>query len=92
MYLDQAGLRIAAVGPAIVTTPGPIAKCLTFSQMSDMSGHVRHLRKCQTFGDRSDIWRIGPTMSELVFMCIEYEHIQHKVIGLKSVCMCDSNC
>jgi hypothetical protein len=81
MYLDQAGLCIAAVGPAVAATPGTIAKCLTFSQMSDMSGHVRHLAKCQTFGDRSDIWQIGPKMSESVFMCFEYEHIQHIIIG-----------
>jgi hypothetical protein len=79
MNLDQAGLGIAAVGPAVAAV-GPSVGPDFFFGRSDMSGHVRHLRKCQTFGDRSDIWRIGPTMSESVFMCIEYEHIQHRVI------------
>jgi hypothetical protein len=53
MYLDQAGLRIAAIGPPSV---GP-----AFLVRSKMSGHVGHLRKCWTFLEMSDLsGHLGP--------------------------------
>jgi hypothetical protein len=62
MYLDQAGLCIAAVGPVVAAT-GLIAKCQTFGEMSDMSGHVGHFIKCRTFRQMSDRLRPARTLS-----------------------------
>jgi hypothetical protein len=67
MYQDQAGLHIAAVGPAVAAF-GPIVGP-AFLAGSKMSGPVGHLRKCRTFLEMSDRLRpawtssIGPALS-----------------------------
>jgi hypothetical protein len=62
MCLDQAGLRIAAVGPAVAAVGPSVGPdfFLWGPRCPDMSGHV------WTFGDWSDIWRIGPNWSNNV--------------------------
>jgi hypothetical protein len=70
IYLDQAGLRIAAVGPAVSAVgpsvgpaflarsemSGHVRTCRTFLEMSDIFGNVRHFRTSRTSS-------VGPALS-----------------------------